>query len=264
MTPRTAGCSLSRNAVRTAAILQYHPSRGVFAAPSKMVREEPIHILLVDDHKVVRAGLALLIQKRGGMKVAGEAGSPAEALEVAKKVQPDVIVLDIDLAGESSLPSMPNLLEAAPECRIIVLTGVKDLDTLREAVRLGAMGVVPKDKAAEILIDAIEEVHAGSAWLDRNLMASLLPEISGARRLPPDPEDRKINSLTAREREVVELVGKGLKSRDIAEKLFISEITVRHHLTSIFAKLEVADRVDLMIYAYRYGLAKPPEPRRRS
>jgi DNA-binding NarL/FixJ family response regulator len=121
------------------------------------------------------------------------------------------------------------------------------------------MGIVKKEKAAEVLISAIERVHAGEAWLDPSLMAGVLTEMTrSSRGKKTDPEADKIAALTNREREVIALVGEGIKSKEIAGRLFISETTVRHHLTSIFDKLGVADRVELLIYAYRHGLASPP------
>jgi DNA-binding NarL/FixJ family response regulator len=106
---------------------------------------------------------------------------------------------------------------------------------------------------------AIERVHAGEAWLDRSLTASILRDLSpGTRSKKQDPDERKISSLTDREREVIRRVGEGLKTKQIAERLFISEITVHHHLTSVYSKLEVADRLELLIYAYRNGLADLP------
>jgi DNA-binding NarL/FixJ family response regulator len=119
------------------------------------------------------------------------------------------------------------------------------------------MGVVLKEKAAETLLRAIERVHAGEVWLERAMMASVLSQMTRASQ-QPDPEAAKIATLTTREREVIALIGEGLRNRQIAERLFISETTVRHHLTSIFAKLEVADRLELVIYAFRHALVRPP------
>ena len=151
------------------------------------------------------------------------------------------------------------LMAAPAEARIIILTGLRDPEAHRQAVLLGAMGIVKKEKAAEVLISAIQRVHAGEAWLDPSLMAGVLSEMTRAGKTrKADPETEKIATLTNREREVIALIGEGIKNKEIAERLFISETTVRHHLTSIFAKLGVADRVELLIYAFRHGLANPP------
>jgi len=219
---------------------------------------DPIRILLIDDHQVVRAGLKLIIQSRPGMTIVGEAGTRDEALALTASQQPDIILLDLDLGGESGVALISELIAYASEARIIVLTGLRDPEIQRQAVLLGAVGIVPKEKAAEALIDAIERVHAGEAWLDPSLMAGVLSEVSRAKSRKADPETVKIASLTNREREVLTLIGEGIKNKEIADRLFISETTVRHHLTSIFAKLEVTDRVELLIYAFKHGLASPP------
>jgi len=220
---------------------------------------EPIRILLIDDHAIVLAGLRMLIESKAGLKVVGEAGNRADALALAAREQPDIILLDLDLGRESGLDFLPELLSAAREARVIILTGVRDSQAHHRAVSLGAMGVVPKEKAAEVLIKAFEKVQAGEVWLDRSMMAKVLAEMSQARANKKiDPEAAKIATLTKREREVITLVGEGIKNKQIANRLFISEITVRHHLTSIFSKLNLSDRFDLIIYAYRNGLANPP------
>ena len=220
---------------------------------------EPIRVLLVDDHAVVRAGLRMIIQSRVGMTIVGEAGNRDDALSLAASEHPNIILLDLDLGGDSGMNLITDLIAASSEARIIILTGVRDPEVHRQAVLLGGMGIVKKEKAAEVLITAIERVHLGEAWLDPSLVAGVLSEMtlsSKGRKI--DPEAEKIAALTNREREVIALVGEGIKSREIAGRLFISETTVRHHLTSIFDKLGVADRVELLIYAYRHGLASPP------
>jgi len=221
--------------------------------------KEPIKILLVDDHVIVRAGLRMLIENNKGMAVVGEAGTRADALSIAAREQPEIILLDLDMGNESGLDFLRELLTTAARARIVMLTGVRDLEAHRRAVHLGAMGLVLKDKATEVLIKAIEKVNAGEVWLDRSLTASVLTEMSQADQIRvADPEAGKIGALTSREREIVELVSEGLKNKQIAERLFISEATVRNHLTSILSKLELSDRFELALYAYRHHLAKPP------
>ena len=221
--------------------------------------KEPIRILLVDDHVIVRAGLRMLIENHKGMVVIGEAGTRIDALAVAAREKPTIILLDLDMGKESGLDFLRELLDASSGARVVMLTGVRDPEAHRRAVHLGAMGLVLKDKAAEVLIKAIEKVHAGEVWLDRSLTASVLTEMSEAgQKRKPDPEAEKIRALTSREREIVGLVCEGLKNREIGDRLFISEATVRNHLTSILSKLELSDRFELALYAYRQHLAKPP------
>jgi len=216
----------------------------------------PITVLIVDDHAVVRAGLRMLIDQDPGMKVTGVAGNRAEALDAAASTQPDVIILDIVLGDEDGLSFLPELRQVARNARVLVLTGLRSSESQRQAMRAGAMGVVLKDHAAEVLIKAIEKVHSGEVWLDRLMMGRVLQEISEEKQSNPDRE--KIDTLTERERQVVGLVGEGLKNKQIAARLFISETTVTHHLSSVFSKLEVSDRLELVVYAFRHGLAKLP------
>lgn len=220
---------------------------------------QPIRILLVDDHVIMRAGLRMLIENHKGMVVVGEAGTRIDALAIAEREQPEIILLDLDMGGESGLDFLRELLDTATKARVVMLTGVRDPDAHRRAVQLGAMGLVLKDKAAEVLIKAIEKVHAGEVWLDRYLTASVLSEMSQSTSFRrADPEGEKIRSLTNRELEIIGLVCEGLKNKQIADRLFISEATVRNHLTSILSKLELSDRFELALYSYRQRLAKPP------
>ncbi|HEX6285186.1 MAG TPA: response regulator transcription factor [Pyrinomonadaceae bacterium] len=219
--------------------------------------ERPISVMIVDDHVVIRSGLRMLIEHDQQMRVVAMAGNQAEALERAASETPDVIVLDLLLGEEDALAFLPELGQASPKSRVLVLTGVQNPDAHRRAIRRGAMGIVLKEHAADQLLKAIEKVNKGEVWIERSMMGSMIQEISK----PPlvDPELVKIESLTEREREVIALVGEGLKNKQVGERLFISETTVTHHLSSVFSKLEVSDRLELIIYAFRHGLAKMPK-----
>jgi two-component system nitrate/nitrite response regulator NarL len=220
-----------------------------------------IRILLVDDHELVRMGLRIALERHPHLVVVGEAGDRAAALAIAARERPDIILLDLDLGGASSLDFLPELFAAAKGGRVIVVTGVRTPEEHYRAVQLGAMGLVRKEQGADVLVNAIEKVHAGEVWLEPAMVARALAEISGQRsaeKQPVDPEATKIARLTPREREVIELIGEGLYNKDIAERLSISAATVSHHLTSIFDKLGVPNRFDLVIYAYRHGLAESP------
>lgn len=218
----------------------------------------PIRVLLIDDHAVLRAGLRMLLESRPGLRVVGEAANRSDALAAATHEQPDIILLDLDLGGDSSLEFLPDLLATASAARVLVLTGLRDPASHRRAVRLGARGVVPKEKAAEVLLQAIEKIHGGEIWLEPAMVAEVLGELAPRGiPTPQDPEATKIARLTARERELVTLVCEGLTNRQLARRLFRSEGTVRNSLSVIFEKLEVPDRLGLVLYASRHGLAKP-------
>jgi two-component system nitrate/nitrite response regulator NarL len=234
-----------------------HPS---LCQPSVVAKS--IGVLIIDDHAVVRTALRMFLESQPGLTVVGEAAHPTEALESALHAHPDIILLDIDLGDVNGLDLLPQLRRAAPEAHVLVLTGIRDVEMHRRAVRLGAVGIVRKERAAEVLLEAIAKVYAGEVWLDRALIASVLNEMTqSGKAKPADPEALKIAALTAREREVIALVGQGHRNRHVADRLCISEATVRHHLTSIYAKLNVGDRLELTIYAYRHGLVSLP-PRR--
>jgi two-component system, NarL family, nitrate/nitrite response regulator NarL len=220
---------------------------------------QSVRVLIVDDHGIMRAGLRMLLESQSGIMVVGEASSCADALALATCTQPDVIVLDLDLGGENAVESIPTLLRTAPETRILVLTGLRDPEVHRQAIRHGALGLVFKEKAVETLLQAITKVRAGEVWLEPTMIAQVLGDLTRPQLSPQtSSEATKIARLTEREREVITLVGEGLRNKLIAARLYISEATVRHHLTAIFAKLDVSDRFELAIYAYQHGLAKPP------
>lgn len=215
----------------------------------------PLKVLLIDDHAIVRAGLVMLLQSQQHIKVVGETGDANEALKIAAEAQPDIILLDVVLGDHDGLDLLPRLRGAADKARILILTGTQNQEVHQKAVRLGAMGLVNKETAAEVLLKAIEKINAGEIWFDRMVMGDVLTELARAKedRLV-DPELAKIAKLTDREREIIVCIAEGLKNKQIAERMFISETTVRHHLTSVFNKLAVADRLELMIYAFRHKL----------
>jgi len=219
----------------------------------------PIRVLIIEDHVMVRTVLRLFLDNAPKLRVVGEAAGPSEALALVAREQPDIILLDLALGDTNGLNLLPELRTKASAARILILTGVSDPDLHRRAISLGAMGLVLKGQSTEVLLQAIEKVQQGEVWLEPSLIADVLSDITHHRNGRQDnPEAVKIATLTAREREVMALLGEGLRNKQIAQRLFISETTVRHHLSSIFSKLGVADRLELVIYAYRYGLAQMP------
>lgn len=214
-----------------------------------------IRIVLIDNHTIVRSGMRMLIESHLGLKVVGEVGDRTEAIAVAASEQPDVILFALN--EDDDLDLIPELLAAAGQARVLVLTALRDPRIHQRAIRLGAMGLVLKDASPEMFLKAIEKVHTGEVWLNRSIMANVLARLVGTNH-EIDFEASKIATLTRREREIITLIGEGLKNKQIAAKLFISEATVRHHFTSIFDKLGVSDRLELVIYGYRYGLIKLP------
>ena len=215
-----------------------------------------IRIVIVNDQLALRAGLRLLLEQGQTMKVVGLATNRAEALATVNEQKPDVIVLDSELGEEDGLAMLPDLHRKSKSSRILILMSKTDPDTNRLAVHQGAAGLVQKNASTEVLVKAIEKVHMGEAWVDRTIMGKVLHDLRNGQGA--DSNAARISRLTPRERQVITLVGLGLKNKQIAEKLFISEITVSHHLSSIFSKLGVSNRLDLLIYAFGNNLAKMP------
>jgi len=213
-----------------------------------------VRVLLIDDHLIPRAGLRLLLESQPGLVVVGEAGHRADALEHTTREQPDIILLALPLGEDNALDFMPDLFAAAHQARVIVLSRLNDRELHRHSVTRGAMGVVAMQQAPEALFKAIECVHAGQVWVERSILASVLNEMWHP--APGGNAAARIATLTQREREVITLVAQGLKNKQIAERLYVTESTVRNHLAAIFTKLGVSDRLGLGIYAHQHGLLK--------
>jgi DNA-binding NarL/FixJ family response regulator len=215
-----------------------------------------IRILLVDDHKTMLWGLERLIQAEApAFTLVGSAGDAAEATALCAALKPDVVLLDLDLKGSSSLAILPALL-ASEGTRVVIFSANRDQATLTEAVKLGARGVVGKEAPTEDVLAAVRKVHGGDLWIDQSLMQALLGQLT-APATPANPEAPRIASLTTREREVIGLIvaGKGALNKDLAERAFISERTLRNHLSTIYQKLDVANRLELYVYAQRHQLS---------
>lgn len=219
--------------------------------------KDPIRIVIADDHALLRLGLRTLIEHSGRMSVVGEARNGREVIEVALRTQPDIILLDLDLGDISGLDLIPELLTQVPSARILILNGTSDPKIHQQAIRAGAVGVVHKEHAVDVVLKALEKVHAGEVWIDRSSVGAIISGMS--RNAEQSPEQAKIATLTDRERQIIQLIGEGLKNKQIGERLFIGEATVRNHLTTIYDKLDVSDRLELVVYAYRYNLVIPPE-----
>jgi DNA-binding NarL/FixJ family response regulator len=217
-----------------------------------------MRIAIVEDHTLAREGLRMLIESQADMEIAAEAGTVEEALAAVRGGEkPDVVLLDLDLGGINIVERIPEILEASEDTRVLVLTGIRDPELHLRALRLGALGLVLKDQAGQTVLKAIRKVHAGEAWVDRSMTASLLVDVSTA-EAKRAREAAQIATLSHREREIVAVLCEGLSNNQIAEKLFISESTVRNHMTSILSKLELLDRFELAIYCFRHGVAKMP------
>jgi DNA-binding NarL/FixJ family response regulator len=229
------------------------------ASPTSLIR---VVVVQCDNRVVARAALCHLLENQPDFIIAGEAGSHADALIIEKETRPDVIVLDTNTCGEKEVGLLTALCEeAAPDSkavRVLVLTATRDDQAHHRAIAAGALGLVMQDQPADILFRAIKCLHAGEIWIERTMAAQVMRQAMHPRPVDPNDPQKRIALLTERETEVIVFICEGLKNQAIAERLFISEATVRHRLTSIFEKLKVADRLELVIFAYRYGLAELP------
>lgn len=216
-----------------------------------------IRIFILDPYALIRAGIRLVIEAEPGMEVIGEAGDSPAGLEMIVRLSPDIILLKLNPAGDPGLDVIPHLLEICYHARIILMTDTEDDKTCSKAIQMGVLGVISKTQPPGALLKAIKKVYAGEVWIERSMMAEFINTMSPSHRHSViDPETERINQLSDRERQVIHLIGLGLKNKNIATQLSISEITVRHHLTSIYNKLGVSDRLELLVFAHRSGLTK--------
>ena len=211
---------------------------------------KPITILLVDDHRTVLWGLQQLIDSHPEkMHVVGTATEPQQALVLARSLQPDVILLDVDLGQWNSLDFLPEFARCSP-ARILMVTGVRDQMALDEAIKSGARGVVRKEEPAENLLQAIEKVAAGQLWIDRHATSRVLEALI-EKEVKSSQEEARLRELTPKEIKVIEalLADSTASNKVLAGRLAMSEYTFRNHLSAIYNKLQVENRMGLYLYA---------------
>ena len=211
-------------------------------------------ILLVDDHVLFREGLRSLAKHWDDFEVIGEASNGQEALDLARELLPDVIFMDITMPVMDGLEATRQIKRALPTSRIIMLTVSKDEDNLFEAIKAGAHGYVLKDTPSRRLHDFLRGAMRGEAPMSGTMAAKVLEEFNKPRSLKKDPYDILAESLSDRERQVLQLVSEGLTNQEIGETLFLSESTVKKHLANILDKLHLGNRVQAAVYAVREGL----------
>jgi len=214
-----------------------------------MSPQKPIRVLITDDHAIVREGLRALIKSETGMELVGEAVDGVDAVQKAQALQPDVILLDLMMPRKNGIEAITDIKAMNPEARILVLTSFAEDDKVFPAIKAGALGYLLKDSSPEELLQAIRDTHQGESSLHPAIARKLVRELSQPSPLPPAEEP-----LTEREVEVLKLVAHGLANQEIAEKLVISERTVRTHVGNILSKLHFANRTQAALYAVREGL----------
>mgnify|MGYP000921834673 CR=1 FL=1 len=217
------------------------------------MKNKNITIFLVDDHELIREGIKQLLELEDDIEVVGQAGDGEEAIEKISKYRPDVVLLDINMPQINGIDVLRRLKDLGANSKIIMLTIHKDREYLLEAMKVGADGYVLKDTDAEGLLRAIRTVESGETYIQPSIASLLVENIND---VESNENAMKTDSLTKREYEVLTLIAEGLSNKDIANKLYISEKTVKNHVSSILKKLEVNDRIQAAIFAFKNNIKK--------
>jgi two-component system, NarL family, nitrate/nitrite response regulator NarL len=218
-----------------------------------------IRIVVADDHPIFRDGLCRLLSLEEDFEVVAQAQDGRQVLDVLQQYEPDILLLDLKMPGLDGLATLQRLQSGRNKTRVIVLTASDDKNEFVQAMKLGTSGIVLKQTATDLLIKSIRKVHAGEIWLDSHTTAAVIRQFVAADEVPNAPQtatprERERSPLSQREREIVALVAQGFKNKEMAEKMFISEQTVKNHLHNIFDKLGVSDRLELALYAIHNNL----------
>lgn len=215
--------------------------------------DEKISLMIADDHVLMRQGLKQLLELEKDIDVIAQTGNGEETVRKAMEFNPDVILLDINMPNMNGIDVLRRLKDLGTTSKIIMLTIHEDKEYLFETMKIGANGYVLKDSDADSLIKAIREVHCGKTYIQPSI-ASMLVE--GLDEKDTSKEYGKIKKLTKREYQVLILIAEGLSNKDIADKLYISEKTVKNHVSSLFKKLDVNDRIQAAIFAFKNDIKK--------
>jgi len=220
-----------------------------------------IRVLIADDHPIVRDGLRKLLSLEEDFQIVGEASDGCEVLDKVQELDPDVLLLDLRMPNLDGLSALQALQQTNKHTRVIVLTASEDKNEFVQAMKLGCSGIVLKQTAPELIVKSIRKVHGGEIWLDSHTTAAVMRQFAapGETGSSGSGKSRERSPLSQREREIVQLVAQGYKNKEMAEKMFISEQTVKNHLHNIFDKLGVSDRLELALYAIHKGLHLSPE-----
>ncbi|MBE3554226.1 MAG: response regulator transcription factor [Thermicanus sp.] len=216
-----------------------------------MAGEYPIKVLLVDDHEMVRIGLSAMLSTEEGIEVVGEASTGEEGVRLAKEYKPDVVLMDLVMDGMDGIEATRRILDDLPACKVIVLTSYVDEEKIYPAIEAGAFSYLLKTSRASEIAKAIHEAMQGKPVLEPQVAAKLVNRFRGIHH-----EQELHKQLTDREMEVLRLIAKGRSNQEVADELSIGIKTVKYHVTNILSKLQVEDRTQAAIYAYKHGLVE--------
>lgn len=225
-------------------------------------RKKRIRVLIADDHPIVRDGLKRLLELEDDIDVVGEASDGREVLELVAQLEPDIVLLDLRMPNVDGLSALQSLQSSLGRSKVIVLTASEDKNEFVQAMKLGCSGIVLKQTSPDLIVKSIRKVQAGEIWLDSHTTAAVMRQFASTPEVAVaggSAKARERSPLSAREREIVAFVAQGYKNKEMAEKMFISEQTVKNHLHNIFDKLGVSDRLELALYAIHKGLHLPSE-----
>jgi len=211
-----------------------------------------ISILIADDHSIVREGLKQLLDLEADFKVVGQASNGVETIEKVKQYSPDVLLLDINMPVMNGINALKKIKEEGIKTNVVVLTLHEDREYLLETMQVGATGYILKDSDSATLYKAIRDAYNGESYIQPKLAAELVKEFNKPKGIKLKPE----NELTIREFEVLTLIAEGHNNKEIAEELFISEKTVKNHVSNIFRKINVSDRTQAAIYAFKNNIKR--------
>jgi DNA-binding NarL/FixJ family response regulator len=223
-----------------------------------------IRVMIADDHPIVRDGLKKMLSLEDDIEVVAMASDGREVLDQVAQHQPDIILLDLRMPNLDGISTLQTLQQKNCPAKVIILTASEDKNEFVQAMKMGARGIVLKQTASELIVKSIRKVHAGEIWLDSQTTAAVMRQFASATAEPAPVQGGRVRErspLSAREREIVALVAQGYKNKEMAEKMFISEQTVKNHLHNIFDKLGVSDRLELALYAIHKGLHLPDSER---
>ena len=223
----------------------------------------PIRVLIVDGHPIVLEGLRTVLARQTEIDIVGEASDGVEAIEKTVTLDPDVVLMELKLPRVDGLTVLRSIQARAPRSKVILFSSSENKEEFVEAMKLGCLGILSKDAPTTLIEKSVNKVNAGEIWLDSNTTAAVIRQFASPTEFPAihggnGKSSRERAQLSQREREIIILIAQGYKNKEIAEKMFITEQTVKNHLHNVFDKLGVSDRLELALYAIHNSLHMKP------